>query len=190
MTRDILFWVNCYGGWAPEERHPIETIGYDQYLSGVADAIASLSDQIDQLWVSGAMIDAQGRLECQTTSERLALKLRERGVHLEINQDDESITSMSIARVFLRHWKNDLPNHIGILCCDAVRFESNVWVLEQLAAELGFTIPPAKEVLLPIARLDIHPNSTPEKQAEKLATMKEKGIAWVEEQEIKARRGE
>jgi len=188
-VKRILFWVNCYGGWAPEERHPIETIGYSQYLDGVVSAILPISNHVDVIWVSGAMIDSQGRLESETTAAEISRRLDRQGISIEIKTDSESITSMSIARKFLHTWHSEFPDHIGLLTCDQVRYESNMWMLTDLAQQENIEIPTAREILIPLHRVDIHPNSTPEKQAEKLALMREKGIAWVEAEEIKARQG-
>lgn len=185
----ILVWVNCYGSWAPGLRHPVETIGYDQYLEAVTRAITSVQDRVELIYVSGGMRDAMGRTECETTVPELQRRLRERGVsHLVIKTDEGSITSMSIVKKFLQTWQAHHPKTIPLLFCDQVRYDTNAYSLEYFAKKFGYSIPPVNELLVPFPRLDNHPNSTPEKQAEKLKYLQEKGVEEVERLEIEARR--
>jgi hypothetical protein len=185
---NILAWVNCYGAWAPGLRHPVETIGYDQYLEGVANALAALKDQIEAVYVSGGLRDQHGRTECETTIPELQRRLEAKSASgLKFVADEASVTSITIARTFLDTWQAKYPRHTPILFCDQVRSETNAYTLEYLAKKAGYDLPPLSEVLVPIPRLDNHPNSTPEKQAEKLKYMREKGIEEVEKMEIEAR---
>ncbi len=185
----ILVWVNCYGAWAPDLRHPIETIGYDQYLEGITNAIATIADRIEVIYASGGMVDQQGRTECATTIPELMQRMKTKSSNqFTIQADEDSLTSISIARKFLQVWSTQYPETTPLLFCDQVRYDTNAFVLEQLAKQNGLELPNIASILIPIHRLDIHPNSTPEKQAEKLKVMKEKGVDEVEKMEIEARR--
>ncbi|HVQ44257.1 MAG TPA: hypothetical protein VMT30_04810 [Candidatus Saccharimonadia bacterium] len=185
----ILAWINCYGGWTPELRHPVETIGYDQYLESIANALAALEGRIEAVYVSGGMRDPAGRTECETTIPEISRRLQRRGVSgLSMNADEQSLTSITIARKFLELWQAKYAGCIPLLFCDQARYETNAYVLKQFAETSRRDLPPIHEVLIPIPRLDNHPNSTPEKQAEKLRHLKEKGIEAVEKLEIEARR--
>jgi hypothetical protein len=187
----ILAWVNCYGGWSPELRHPIETIGYDQYLAGVTDALISLKGRLQAVYVSGGMRDEHGGIECDTTIAELQRRLKAKGVTgLAFHPDPDSLTSITIARKFIQTWQAEYAACAPILFCDQARSATNAYALGQLARELGAPLPPTIDVLVPIPRLDRHPNSTPDKQAEKLKLMQERGLDEVERLELEARRSE
>ena len=136
----IIAWINCYGAWAPDLRHPVETIGYDQYLEGATNALVALNEHIKAIYVSGGMIDQVGRTECETTVPEILRRLNRKGVH------------------------------------------------DTVAKKYGYHLPPINQTLIPLPRLDNHPNSTPEKQAEILKSMQEKGIDEVERSILEARR--
>ena len=185
----ILIWINCYGAWAPDLRQPIETIGYDQYLSGVTSAVVSLKDQVDTIYVSGGLLDKNGRSECATTIPELQRRLSTVGVsRVTIQADESSITSISIARKFLEVWHSEYPETIPMLFCDQVRYETNLFILDHLKKVNQYVLPPLREILIPIPRLDNHQNSTPEKQAEKLNHMRQLGVDEVERLQILERR--
>jgi hypothetical protein len=184
----ILVWINCYGAWDPAVRSPVETIGYSQYLDGVAQAVVGLGLGVEKIYFSGGMRDAQNRTECATTIPELRRRLYLSEYPAFVPEaDEESLTSITIVRTFLRTWKEHYSHTAPILFCDEVRYEVNAYTLEKLAEEMGTTLPPINQVLIPIPRLDIHPNSTDEKQAQRLTAMKERGIDQVEQEEITAR---
>ena len=185
----ILAWVNCYGAWDPQLRHPVETIGYDHYLQSIADALAALKDRIEVVYVSGGLVDAKGRTECATTIPELARRIKQKGAgNVTLKADEISLTSMTVAKTFLNTWQDQHHEAQPILFCDHVRYQVNAYTLAYYAGKFGYFVPPISELLIPIVRLDTNPNSTPEKQAEKLKLMKEKGVEEVERLEIEARR--
>lgn len=188
MEKPILAWVNCYGAWAPDLRHATETMGYSQYLDGVANAIACLGDMVAAVYLSGGMYDAKDRTECETTAPELLRRLKAAGSPVTtITADEASVTSIAIARTFLQVWQSDHKDKTPVLFCDEARYGTNAYVLEELAKELHIDLTPVVEVLFPVRRVDVHPNSSPAKQAEKLEVMKREGIAAVEAKEMEAR---
>lgn len=184
----ILVWVNCYGAWDPQLRHPVETIGYDQYLEAIANSLVALKNRLAVVYVSGGMRDAKGRTECATTVPELAHRLVRKGAAgITIKADEDSLTSMTVAKTFLNTWQGQHPECTPILFCDQVRFHVNAYTLAYYAGKFGYFMPPLQELLIPLARPDTHPNSSPEKQAEKLKLLKEKGVEEVERLEIAER---
>lgn len=188
MSKKFLFWMNCYGAWDPKARHPIETKGYDQYLNAVVGKIATLEDQITAFWISGGMYDSLHRTECETVKPELKKRLAEKNIKLKINTDEESITSAMIMKKFLSTWKEKYADCEPIIFVDKVRYEINKYTLGYYCDELGISNLQAEQVIVPIERSDIHPYSTPEKQAEKLRLMKEKGVEYVEKLILEARK--
>lgn len=187
MNTPLLIWINAYGSWDPELRDPVETIGYNQYLNEVASHLAVLKDRVQAVYLSGGMKDANGQTEAATTIPELEKRLAARGVTLTIQADEQSLTSISIVKKFLQTWQEQYAECHPLLFCDEVRYATNAYVLEQLAQQQGITLPPVNQVLVSIKRLDIHPNSTQEKQQEKLERMRERGIDAVEEEELALR---
>jgi hypothetical protein len=180
--------MNCYGSWDPEHRHPIETIGYNDYLDAVVTATTLFKSRIKHFYISGGMKDTVNKTECETTKPELERRLREKNItDIAIQSDEKSLTSMSIVREFLTTWQEKFSECQPILFVDQVRYENNCYTLTYFAEKLGLTIPPAREIIVGIPRLDIHPNSTPEAQSKKLAYMKEHGVEAVEKMEIEQR---
>lgn len=180
MNKKILFWVNCYGAWDPESRWSIETIGYDQYLSAVVRSIEVLKDRIEAFYISGGMYDSKSRVECETVKPELEKRLSEKNIKLDINTDEESITSVMIMKKFLETWKEKYTKCEPIIIVDKVRYEVNKFTFEYFCKELKITSISVVDTIIPFERLDNHPNGTTEKQAEKLKLMKEKGVEYVE----------
>jgi len=189
MQKPILAWMNCYGSWAPELRQPIETIGYNEYLNAVVDALVVLKDRVEVLYVSGGMYDQNGKTECETTIPELIKRLQAKGVtSLEIIADEKSVTSITIVKTFLTVWQEKYQDHLPILFTDEARYATNAYTLRYFSDKFGLQIPPIGEILIPIPRKDCHQNSTPEKQAEKLRLLKEQGVEEVERMEMDARK--
>ena len=184
----ILFWVNCYGAWAPEDRSPVETLGYDQYLNDVVGAIASLKNRIGEIFISGGMYDKKGRTECETVKPELEKRLIKFGINKEIKTDEESVTSASIMKKFLTRWKEEYSDLTPVIFVDQVRLEVNTFTFEHFCKELKIKNLNTKSVIVPIKRLDDHPHSTTEAQGKKLKLMKERGIDYVENLECEARK--
>ncbi len=180
--------MNCYGAWDPERRHAVETKGYDQYLNAVVDKISTLKDQIMAFWISGGMYDSLHRTECETVKPELEKRLAEKNIKLEINTDEESITSAMIMEKFLSTWQKEFSDCDAIIFVDKVRYEINKFTFEYFCKKLGIKGLIAQAVVIPIDRSDIHPHSTPEFQAKKLALMKEKGVPYVESLEKEVRK--
>lgn len=172
--------MNCYGAWDPESRWSIETIGYDQYLDAVIRSIELLNGRIEAFYISGGMYDSRGRTECETVKLELEKRLSEKNIKLDINTDEESITSTMIMRKFLETWKKEYAKYEPIIIVDKVRYEVNKFTFEYYCKEFKITSLKAIDTIIPFERLDNHPNGTAEKQAEKLRVMKEKGIEYVE----------
>ena len=188
MDKPILAWMNCYGAWAPELRDPIETAGYSEYLDAVVDHLAVLKSRLSALYVSGGMRDEQGRTECETTIPELRKRLEVKGItDLEIVADEESLSSITIDRIFLRTWRDRYSDHYAILFCDEARYPTNAYVLEYFGAMFGIELPPISEILIPLNRRDIHPNSRPEVQVKKLLEMKMLGVEEVERRIVESR---
>jgi len=189
MNKAILAWINCYGAWDPINRSPVETIGYDQYLDGVVRALGVLDGRLQAVYIAGGMYDSLGKTECETVAPELLRRLRSNNSAVsEIAADEMSVTSIGIARTFLQTWQEKHSDTIPLLFCDQVRYATNAYVLEYFIKELSIPAPPVVEMLVPIERLDTHPNSTPGKQAEKLATLREKGVLECERIELEARK--
>jgi hypothetical protein len=187
-AQPIIAWINCYGAWDPSLRHPIETIGYDQYLTAVVAALAPLKDRVEQIYISGGMLDEAGRTECATVKPELTRRLRLAGIEVPIVTDEDSVTSVEIAKKFVTTVLAHYPNHIPLLFVDAVRAEVNNYVVDHYFTEAGKPLASTRTVVVPLPRLDIHPNSTPEVQQAKLAEMKEKGIEVIDRQISEKRR--
>jgi hypothetical protein len=188
-TAPILAWVNCYGAWDPQLRQPLETIGYNEYLNGVAEAIFALRERIRVVYVSGGMYDERGLTECETTIPELKRRLETKGMSVpEIMADEESVTSITIVKTFLRVWQEQYADHQAVLFCDAIRYHTDAYVLEHFAAKFGYDLPLVREILVPFPRLDPHPHCAPEKQAEKLEKMKKDGVEEVERAGMEARK--
>lgn len=182
QNQPIIAWINCYGAWDPNLRHPIETIGYDQYLSAIVAALAPLKERVDQIYISGGMFDELGRTECETVQPELVHRLTRAGITTPITIDEESVTSVEIAKKFVTTVTQHYPNHTPLLFVDSVREAVNQYVIEHYYTEAGKPLTSAQTVIVPLPRLDIHPQSTPEAQAAKLALMKEQGIEAIDRQ--------
>lgn len=180
--------MNCYGAWAPELRHPIETVGYNQYLNVFVGAVFVLKDQIEAVYISGGMYDSLDRTECETVKPELLRRFEEKNIPFSIQTDEESITSTMIMKKFLETWKNEYAKCTPIIFVDEVRYEINKFTFEYYCKEFGIDGLKSRDAVAPIARLDIHPRSTVEKQAEKLALMKKKGVEYVENIELEVRK--
>ncbi|HSI20749.1 MAG TPA: hypothetical protein VLA04_03545, partial [Verrucomicrobiae bacterium] len=131
--KPIVAWINCYGHWDPENRNPVETAGYDQYLTGVTQALYALQDRVGAVYISGGMYDSLHRTECATTAPEILRRLSALKSNIRtILADESSVTSISIAKKFLDTWEKEYPNHAPLLFCDEVRFPANAYVLECL----------------------------------------------------------
>lgn len=186
--KKYLIWMNCYGGWAPEFRSSIETKGYDQYLNEFVRKITPLKNKIKAIYISGGMYDPLGRTECETTKPELEKRMTSAGIEFPIDSDEESVTSASIMEKFLTVWKEKFFETIPLLFVDEVRYEINCFTFHYFCQKLKIEDLKAENVIIPLARLDDHPNSTKEMQDKKLKLMQEKGVAYVEELERKARK--
>lgn len=187
-NKKYLVWMNCYGAWAPELRHPIETIGYNSYLNDFIEAIVPLASEVADIYISGGMYDSLDRTECETTKPELEKRFRKLGLNFLIKTDEKSVTSIDIMERFLTTWKNQYPDTIPILFVDEPRYETNCFTFEYFCQKYGINNLDAKSVIISLARLDNHPNSTLETQAEKLKLMKEKGVEYVNGLEHKDRK--
>ncbi|MCX6810619.1 MAG: hypothetical protein NTY30_02710 [Candidatus Berkelbacteria bacterium] len=188
MNKKVLIWMNCYGAWDPESRHKVETTGYDQYLNTVVKKISTLKNRIAAFWISGGMYDSLHRTECETVKPELKKRFDANNINLEISTDEDSITSAMIMKKFLQVWKDKYFDCEPIIFVDQVRYEINKYTFEHYCKELGIKKLEAEKVIIPVERLDIHPNSTPEFQSRKLTLMKEKGVEYVEELEKEVRK--
>jgi hypothetical protein len=186
QTSSVLVWINCYGAWDPLNRKPVEMIGYDQYLDGIVSALEVIKEKIESIHLSGGMLDEMGRTECATTKPELEKRLKAVGINCPIIVDEESITSAEIVKKFLATISTQ-PDTTPLLFCDMVRTETNTFYLEEYAKQFNVTIN-TRDILVPIARLDNHPNSTPEAQSEKLAEMKQQGIDAIDQKIATKRR--
>jgi len=182
----ILFWMNCYGGWDPSLRHPIETIGYDQYLDAFVNIVDLLSDRVGVILISGGTKDQFRRTECETTKPELEKRLKSLGISTNILTDEESVTSQMILAKFLKTWQEEYNDFLPLLFVDDNRFLTNLFVFEHYAKKYGINLKP-RDVIVPLQRIDNHPHSTKEFQAEKIKKMKELGIEEFSRQEIKER---
>lgn len=173
QPKPVLIWLNTYGGWSPIERHAIETIGLDQYLRGVVQAVSSLGNRITAIHLSGGQRDSQGRSECATFAAELRRRLDTVGAPIiPLHLDEASTNAADIAKTFLTTWQDAYGHCTPLLFTDTVRYDVNAHLLSEQAKALHITIPPTVEMLVPLDRLDIHPESTPQAQAEKLARLK------------------
>ena len=187
--KPLLAWMNCYGAWDPSLRRPIETIGYDQYLDAFVAAVKPFEGSIGGIVISGGMLDALGRTECATTKPELERRLTAAGLEgIGIETDEESLTSMSIARRFVQRATEQLDTVTPLLFVDAVRYESNLFTVQYFCDKLSSPINDVRKVIVPLPRLDDDPHSTREFQEKKLAMMKEKGIEAIERSEEESRK--
>lgn len=188
--KSIFAWINCYGGWDPGLRTPIETIGYDQYLDGIVKALTPFKDRVTGIVVSGGMRDVLGRTECETTKPELQLRFSIAGFTAlpEIESDEHSITSISIARAFVRRAAKGSTNTSYLLFVDSVRYESNLYTVDYFCEQYSYPIQDVRQCVVPIPRLDDHPHSSKEFQDKKLLLMKERGIEAIEQEEKDRRR--
>jgi hypothetical protein len=188
-AQPILVWVNSYGPWSPEFRTPVETIGSDMYLNQVADAIVVFKNRVSDIYVSGGMYDAENLTECETVIPELKRRLAARGfARPTIHPDEGSVTSITIIRTFLETWHKSYSHHTPVFFTDEARYTTNAYIMEYFVKKLGLQFPPIDEVMIPVRRIDDHPDSSPEKQAEKLHKMKTLGVEEVERQRIQARK--
>lgn len=185
--QSIVAWINCYGAWDPINRKPVEMIGYNHYLDGVVSALALVKDRVKAIHLSGGMLDEQGRTECATTKPELERRLKAVGIMTPITTDEDSITSAEIVKRFVTAINAEYKDYTPLLFCDMVRRETNNFLLEEYAKLAGAPVT-SRDIIVPIERLDSHPNSTPEVQKEKLAQMKEQGIEAIDDQIAEARR--
>lgn len=188
MDKKYLIWINCYGGWNPELRDCIEMEGYSRYLQDIVNYLAKIKSRIRVIYLSGGMLDKDGRTECETVGPELSKRLSKIGIDLPIQYDEDSVTSPSIARKFLQTWRKEYPDCQPILFTDQVRFITNSYSLEYFSQKYGIDLPSIEKILIPIERQDTHPHSTIEYQEEKLERMKKEGVEAVETEEIRERR--
>ena len=176
MKQPILAWANSYGAWAPDVRHPLEVIGHNDYLNGLADAVSILKSRVSLLYVSGGQRDVKGLSECDTVIPELNRRLERRVVRsVRIISDDESQDGIAVINTFLAVWQADYARHQPLLFTDEARYAVNAYLLDFLAKKMGFELQP-EHVLVPIRRLDIHPSSSPAYQAHKLVRLKREGL--------------
>ena len=186
MNKKYLFWMNCYGGWDPSLRSEVETAGYSQYLDAFVDNVLSREDQIGAVYISGGMHDSLGRTECETTKPELEKRLEAKGLNIEINVDEESVTSQMILVKFLKTWQKEYHKMQLLLFVDENRYETNLFVFKYYALKMKLDLV-AEEVIVPLPRADDHPHSSKELQAKKIEKMKELGVEEVGRLETEAR---
>src|SRR4030066_2374190 len=102
VQNKMILWLNCYGHWDPENRSRIATKGYDQYLTAFVKRVISLKNQIEAVYISGGMLNSRGQTECETVKPELERRLKEKGVSVPILVDEESLSTISIAKLFLK----------------------------------------------------------------------------------------
>ena len=187
MSKKVLVWINCYGHWQPEDRDPLETIGYNQYLASFVESVVSLKNRIDRIYISGGMLNSKGLTECETVEPELTRRLKTLGLTIQIVRDEESLTTISIARRFVETAKEKISNCTPLLFCDEVRYQTNLYLVAYFAKKVNFSISP-KQVVVPLARLDNHPDSSLATQKEKIERMQREGVEVVESEEINKRR--
>jgi len=185
-NKKIIFWLNCYGHWQPETRQPIEMIGYNQYLNAFIKAVVLLKDRIEAIYISGGLLNSQGQSEAETLKLEIKKRLNSTKINLPIYLDEKSLSTITITRVFVKTIKEKYPNYIPILVCDEVRYKTNCYLIEYFSKQFNFKLDP-KETVLPLPRIDTHPNSTIEAQSQKLQAMKLEGVEEIEAEIIAER---
>jgi hypothetical protein len=186
--KPVLAWVNCYGAWNPNERPLLETIGYHNYLNGVADSISLFSHRLAAIYLSGGMRDNAGRTECETTAPELTRRLRTLRILERVRRDESTVTTIGIVRNFLTTARDGYLDHELLLFCDTARYQMNCYLVSYFAEQLSLELPAKPEgIVVPILRLDLHPDSAAEVQASKLQTMKEQGVEAIEAGQMKER---
>jgi hypothetical protein len=189
QPKPILAWVNSYGPWDPNARTPVETAGCDHYLDEVVHTLSLFKNRITDIYLSGGLYDQQDRTECETVGPELKKRLATQGMgRCPFHIDEASVTSISIVRTFVQTWHASYPHHLPILFTDEARYETNAYALEYFIKKYALSFPPINEILIPIKRLDNHPDSTPERQAAKLKRMKKLGVEVVEQENLVTRK--
>lgn len=181
-TPRIIAWINCYGAWDPQHRHPLETLGYDQYLDGVVQRLRPLADRVTAIYLSGGMLDAEGKSECETTEPELAKRLAAVGISVPIHPDEESLTTTTIVRTFLKTAREQYPQETPLLFVDDARYDMNLFLLGY------FGVSEARSIVVPLPRVDSSPQSTRESQTTKINRMREEGVEKIEEEQAAERR--
>lgn len=180
--------MNCYGSWAPELRHPIETIGYDQYLNAFVEAATLFKDRIADIYISGGMFDENNMTECETTKPELEKRFKNKGIEINIKVDEDSFTSASIMKKFLTTWQTSYRDCLPLLFVDENRYETNSYFFNEFCRDLDISDLKLLDTIVPLPRLDNHPHSTKDYQKQKIAIMKEKGIDFMEKSELEKRK--
>lgn len=187
-NQKTIIWINCYGAWDPIHRSEVETKGYNQYLDSVVELIFSKKENIDIIIISGGMVDFQNRTEVETVKPELEKRLNKKNIKIPIETDEESITTIAIARKFVQTLKNKYPDHQAFLVCDDVRYTLNCYLVEYFTRrESYYKLIPADKYVIAFNREDDNPHSTYEYQNSKLEEMKNLGVEYVESEQMKER---
>lgn len=172
----VLVWINCYGDWDPENRDPVQMIGYDRYLESCVRAILLLRNRIEKVYLSGGMKNLNDQAECETTKPELEKRLADNGVNdLVIDTDDMCLTSADAIKKLLVCWKEKYSDSSPLYFCDEARYQTNSFIFNSYCDELRITNLESKNVIVPIERIDNHPNSGNEMQQKKMESMLKNG---------------
>jgi len=183
----VVVWINCYGGWDPARRHPIETMGYSQYLDGIVEGLATIKSRIAAIYISGGMVDALGQTECSTTGPELVRRLKQKGIQESLLYDEVSVTTPTIVHRWIETIRAEYPGKSTVLFCDEARIEINRNLAGYYAEKLGEDPEVWKWSIYGIDRPDITERSTKEYQATKWQRMLAEGVEHVENEEMALR---
>ena len=179
----VVIWLNCYGGWDPKMRHPLETAGYHLYLDGIVQCLEPLQKRIQAVYLSGGMRDRFGRTECETTGVELHRRMQARGMDREIIYDEESVTTAGVVRKWVDTVSEKYPESSTILICDSARETINRNLAEYVAKKKKLDPAQWRWSILALPRPDITEQSTAAYQAEKWERMQAEGIEIFDEKE-------
>lgn len=154
--------------------------GYDEYLTAAVKTIENLKPPVKAIHLSGGMLDENGLTECQTVKPELEKRLRECGITTPIITDEESLTTISIAKKFVSTYLHQYPAYKPLLFTDEVRAEVNRYAVGYFLKQAGESIESVDDMVVPLPRHDTHPHSTIEFQRKKLEEMKKRGIEEVD----------
>jgi len=183
QNKPLIIWINCYGAWDPKLRNAVETAGYHAYLDGIVHALEPFKNYPKFFYLSGGMLDQFGQSECATTGPELSLRLAKVGIHEPISFDEQSLTTPSIVRQWMRTVITEYEGSDTILFCDAVRGDINKNLARYFAQQYGQDADVWQGRIFSVDRPDSNPRSTREYQASKWDRMVKEGVEVVEAEE-------
>jgi hypothetical protein len=189
---DLIVSIHCYGAYDWKNRTYEEMVGYDRYLSAIANHLFLRQAEATTIRIKlyGGLATANGLSEAKSTQYYFSEFVEMRGLEFDFELCEEPETSIGICRAFAKTVLDSVAAG-QTSCCyelydDTVRRAIDLETLRFYLSEPTTYLNPAG-LLISFERQDPHPHSTQAYQAQQLRRLKEIGPEALE-REILANR--